>query len=317
LKSLQAQLFAEKYRPQTIEETILPQHIKDRFLKFRESENIPNLLLSGPAGTGKTTIAKALLKELDYDYMVINGSDSADSGIDVLRTRIRAFASSVSLDGKRKFVIIDEADHLSPVVQPAMREFMEKFSSNCGFIMTCNYRNRIIDPLQSRMSLIEFYISKEDRPQVFKEFHKRVTDILDKEGVEYDSKIVAEFIVQHFPDFRKIINELQMHSVQGKIDKSILTAVREDVVGSLIEVMKKKNFNEMRKWVAENIDLGPENIFRKLYETLPKYLKSNFIPNMIIILADYQYKSVHVPDTELNMVACLTEVMADCEFRER
>jgi len=308
-------IWAEAYRPQTVEETILPESIKQSFVAFREKQDIPNLLLSGPAGTGKTTIAKALLRELDYDYMVINGSDSADSGIDVLRTRIRTFASSVSLEGKRKFVIIDEADHLSPVVQPALREFMERFSANCGFIFTANYRNRIIDPLQSRLSLIEFVISKNERPDVFRKFHTRVTEILEKEGVEFDKKVVAEFIVKHFPDFRKVINELQKFSASGKIDNRILKNVGEDAVGELYDAMKQKNFTEMRKWVATNIDLGSAEIFRKIYETLTDHMKENSMPQAIIILADYQYKAVHVADPELNMVACFTEIMADASFK--
>lgn len=315
MKSLKAQLFNEAYRPKTIEEVILPSEIKQRFIQFRETENIPNLLLAGPAGTGKTTIAKALLRELDYDYMMINGSDSADSGIDVLRTRIKTFASSVSLDGKRKFVIIDEADHLSPAVQPALREFMERFSSNCGFILTCNYRNRIIDPLQSRLSLVEFFISKKDRPQVFKEFHQRVNWILEQEGVKFDPKVIAQFIVKYFPDFRRIINELQMQSVGGEITESILSDKRDDAVAELYDFLKGKRFSDMRKWVAENIDLGSENIFRQLFETMTKYVKATSVPQMVIILADYQDKATRVPDLELNMVAALTEIMADVDFK--
>lgn len=294
---------------------ILPAEIKQRFIEFRDTEDIPNLLLAGPAGTGKTTIAKAMLKELDYDVIVINGSDSADSGIDVLRTRIKTYASSVSLDGKRKFVIIDEADYLSPAVQPALREFMERFSANCGFILTCNYRNRIIAPLQSRLALVEFFIAKRDRGQVFKDFMKRLDYILVEQGIEFDEKVVAAFAAKLFPDFRKIINELQMHSVGGKIDKTILSEKREDAIVELFQTLKSKRFSDMRKWVAENIDLGSDTVFRTLFDNLTKYIKAPSIPQAVIILGDYQYKAVHVPDTELNMVAALTEIMADCEFK--
>lgn len=316
MKSIQSRIWNEAYRPKNIEDTILPKSIKQKFINFRDSgKEIPNLLLNGPAGTGKTTIAKALMRELDMDYMIINGSDSADSGIDALRTRIKTFASSMSLEGKRKFVIIDECDHLSPAVQPALREFMERFANNCGFIMTSNYRNRIIDPLQSRLSLVEFHIAKEDRPEVFKQFLDRVYEILENEGVQYDKKVIAEFVVQHFPDFRKIINELQMQSVTGVIDKNILTKVREDNIAELYDTLKSKQFSRMRKWVADNVDLGSETIFRKMYETIDKFAKPSFVPNMIIILADYQDKATRVPDTELNMVAAFTEIMAEGEWK--
>jgi len=308
-------IWVEKYRPKTIEETILPNNIKEMFYKFRDKKEIPNLLLSGPAGTGKTTIAKALIKELGYDYMMVNGSDSSESGIDALRTRIKSFASSMSLVGEKKVVLIDECDHLSPAVQPALREFMERFSSVCTFILTCNYRNRIIAPLQSRLSLIDFYIPTEEKGPIFKQFNDRVCDILTKENVEFDEKIVATFIVKHFPDFRKVINELQKFGITGSIDNTILSSVKEDVINDLFGIISKKNFTGMRKWVSDNMDLGSAEIFRKLFELSSKYITMKSIAAFIVILADYQYKAVHVPDEELNMVACLTEVMADCEVK--
>lgn len=315
-QSMKNLIWTEKYRPQTIEDTILPVSIKNTFINFRDSGSIPNLLLSGPAGTGKTTIAKALLNELEYEWILINGSDSSESGVDALRTTVRNFASSVSLEGKKKFVIIDEADHLSPMVQPALREFMERFSHNAGFILTCNYLNKIIEPLQSRLSLIEFGIHNEDKKKVLTDFHKRVTNILTSETIEFDAKVVAKFIVKHFPDFRKVLNELQKHSVSGKIDESILKNIKEETVHELMEYLKSRDFTSMRKWVTENIDIGSATIFRKLYESMDSYLERSSIPNMVIILADYQYKSVHVPDEELNMVAALVEVMAEVTFKD-
>lgn len=309
-------IYVEKYRPKTIEDTILPKQIKEQFIQFRDTENIPNLLLSGPPGIGKTTIAKALLRELDYDYILINGSDAGDSGTDAFRTKIKAFASSKSLDGKRKFVIIDESDYLgASTVMPILREFLERFSSNCGFIFTCNYKNRIIEPLQSRLSNIDFHIPKEERPDIFKQFHKRVSYILENEGIQFDKKVIGEFIVKHFPDFRRVINELQKYSVTGTIDNTILQNIEEENIVHLYEIMKKKNFNEMRKWVAENIDMGSNDIFRRLFETLNDYLKPQSIPGVIVILADYQYKNAFVADEQLNMTAALVEIMADTEWK--
>lgn len=446
----------EYYRPQTIDEVILPQETKKAFMSFRDKNEVPNMLLTGQPGIGKTTVAKAILKELDYDYMIINGSDSAESGIDALRTKIRTYASSLSLDGKKKVVIIDECldenetvrigtvddwkpiplyqlewgkrypvvsfnmetgefendegvlisekeddlyeveledgrkitlnakhpfivkngngdyiektiedglkegeevvvfenrtmrvksitkkgvgkvrnlsvqynrtfvtengitthncDHLSHVVQPALRRFTEEFSSNCGFILTANYKNRIIEPLQSRMSLIDFTIPKEEKADIFKQFHKKVTYILDKEGVDYNPKVIAEFIVKYFPDFRKVINELQKYSYAGEIDSSVLKNTQKESVVQLYEIMKQKNFKEMRKWVAENIDLGNADIFRTLYETLPDYVEPQGIPNAIVILSEYDYKNAFVSDSELNVTACLVELMSEMEF---
>ena len=307
-------LWCEAYRPQNIDDTILPKNIKDSFKSFVKKNDLPNLLLSGGPGTGKTTIAKAVVRELDYDFMLINGSDSSESGLDSLRTNIRTFASSVSLTGSKKVVIIDEADHLSAAVQPALRNFMESLSANSRFILTCNYRNRIIEPLQSRLSHFDFFIPKEEKSVLFEQFMNRMTKILDDHEIEYNKRLIAEFVIKHFPDFRKIINELQKFSVSGKIDKSILSAVKEDVVHELYVNMKNKNFTEMRKWVADNLDLPSSDIFRKMFETMGTYVSTKSIPAFVVILADYQFKSMQVPDQELNLVACLTEVMAEVEF---
>ena len=307
-------LWCEAYRPKNIDDTILPKNIKNSFKSFVEKNDLPNLLLSGGPGTGKTTIAKAVVSELGYDFMLINGSDSSESGLDSLRTNIRTFASSVSLTGSKKVVIIDEADHLSAAVQPALRNFMESLSANSRFILTCNYRNRIIEPLQSRLSHFDFFIPKEEKKELFKQFMDRVSKILDDHEVKYNDRVIAEFVVKHFPDFRKIINELQKSSAGGEIDKSILSAVKEDAVHELYENMKTKNFTEMRKWVADNLDLSSSDIFRKMFETMSTYVSKQSIPSFVVILADYQFKSMQVPDQELNLVACLTEVMAEVEF---
>ena len=307
-------LWCEAYRPRNISDTILPKNIKDSFHAFVKKNDLPNLLLSGGPGTGKTTIAKAVVRELDYDFMLVNGSDSSESGLDSLRTNIRTFASSVSLTGSKKVVIIDEADHLSTAVQPALRNFMETLSANSRFILTCNYRNRIIEPLQSRLSHFDFFIPKEEKGVLFEEFMSRMTKILDDHEVKYNKRIIAEFVIKHFPDFRKIINELQKSSVGGVIDKSILSAVKEDAVHELYENMKNKNFTEMRKWVADNLDLSSSDVFRKMFETMNTYVSKKSIPAFVVILADYQFKSMQVPDQELNLVACLTEVMAEVEF---
>ena len=306
-------LWTEKYRPRNISNTILPDDLKSTFDDFIKN-GIPNLLLSGGPGVGKTTTAKAMLDQVGSDYMVINGS--MNGGIDTLRNDIKSYASTVSLNGKRKFVILDEADYLNPQsTQPALRNFMEEYSKNCGFILTANYKNRIIEPLHSRCSVIEFIIHKENKPVLANKFLKRVQDILKEENVEYDKKAVVELIIKHFPDWRRIINELQRYSTSGKIDAGILTQMSDGSFNTLIQALKKKEFNQMRKWVAENLDNDPTTIYRKLYDTCNTNMKETSIPILVTTIADYQYKSAFVADQEINLVACLTALMIECEFK--
>ena len=306
-------LWTEKYRPRNISNTILPDDLKSTFDDFIKN-GIPNLLLSGGPGVGKTTTAKAMLDQVGSDYMVINGS--MNGGIDTLRNDIKSYASTVSLNGKRKFVILDEADYLNPQsTQPALRNFMEEYSKNCGFILTANYKNRIIEPLHSRCSVIEFIIHKENKPILANKFLKRVQDILKEENVEYDKKAVVELIIKHFPDWRRIINELQRYSTSGKIDAGILTQMSDGSFNTLIQALKKKEFNQMRKWVAENLDNDPTTIYRKLYDSCNTNMKETSIPILVTTIADYQYKSAFVADQEINLVACLTALMIECEFK--
>ena len=306
-------LWTEKYRPRNISNTILPDDLKSTFDDFIKN-GIPNLLLSGGPGVGKTTTAKAMLDQVGSDYMVINGS--MNGGIDTLRNDIKSYASTVSLNGGRKFVILDEADYLNPQsTQPALRNFMEEYSKNCGFILTANYKNRIIEPLHSRCSVIEFIIHKENKPVLANKFLKRVQDILKEENVEYDKKAVVELIIKHFPDWRRIINELQRYSTSGKIDAGILTQMSDGSFNTLIQALKKKEFNQMRKWVAENLDNDPTTIYRKLYDSCNTNMKETSIPILVTTIADYQYKSAFVADQEINLVACLTALMIECEFK--
>ena len=276
-------------------------------------KEIPNLLLSGTAGVGKTTIAKALCQEVGCDWLLINGSD--ESGIDVLRTKIKNYASSVSLMGGRKVVIIDEADYLNPnSTQPALRGAIEEFSSNCSFIFTCNFKNRIIDPIHSRCSVIDFKING-NKAKMAASFMKRVEWILDQEKVTYDKDVVAAVIMKHFPDNRRVLNELQRYSVSGTIDKGILSNIADVELGSLITALKSKDFASTRKWVTSNLDNDPVKIYRKLYDGLYEILKPGSVPQLVLILAKYQYQAAFVADHEINMVACLTEIMVDCEFK--
>ena len=306
-------LWCEKYRPKTISETILPDHLKQTFQEFVNQGNIPNLLLSGSAGCGKTTVARAMLEELGCDYIVINGS--LNGNIDTLRNEIMQFASSVSLMGGRKYVILDEADYLNPnSTQPALRNFMEEFSRNCGFILTCNFKNRIIEPLQSRCSVVEFKIKKTDLPALATQMMKRLCQILDGESIVYDKAVLAELIKKHYPDWRRVINELQRYSATGRIDSGLLANITESTYKDLVRFLKEKDFTNTRKWVAENIDTDATAIFRTLYDTASQYIAKNSVPNLVLILAKYQYQAAFVADHEINLTACLTEMMIDLEY---
>lgn len=306
-------LWTEKYRPQKVEDCILHDSIKKTFAEFVKAGQIPNLLLSGSAGVGKTTIAKALCNEVGCDFIVINGSD--ESGIDVLRTKIKNYASSVSLSGGRKVIIIDEADYLNPnSTQPALRGAIEEFAGNCSFIFTCNYKNRIIDPIHSRCTVIDFKTNGQ-KQELAKQFFKRVEWILTQENIKYDPKVVAAVITKHFPDNRRVLNELQRYGAGGVIDAGILTSVSEISINNLIQNLKDKDFGSMRKWVTQNLDNDPVRIYRKIYDGLYDHLKPNSIPQAVVTLARYQYQSAFVADQEINLVACLTEFMVDLEFK--
>jgi DNA polymerase III delta prime subunit len=306
-------LWVEKYRPHKIEDCILPESLKATFSEFVKQGNIPNLLLTGSQGTGKTTVARAMCEELGLDYIEINGS--MNGGIDTLRTEIKNFASTISFTGTRKMVILDEADYLNAQsTQPALRNFMEEFSKNCGFILTCNFKNRIIEPLHSRCSIIEFKIPSSQKPKLAAQFHKRACGILEQEGIEFDKAVVAEVVTKHFPDWRRVLNELQRYSVTGKIDSGILSNLGEENFKGLVDLLKNKRFNDMRKWVAENLDTEPTAFFRKFYDLSSTYMKPNSIPQLILLLGRYQYQSAFVSDQEINTVAFLTEVMVDAEW---
>ena len=307
-------LWVEKYRPNTIGDSILPSELKRTLQQFVDNGDCPNLLLSGSAGCGKTTVAKAMLEQLGCTYMMINGSE--ESGIDVLRNKIKNFASTVSMDGKRKYVILDEADYLNPQsTQPALRGFIEEFSKNCGFILTCNFRNRIIEPLHSRCSTIEFRIPAEEKPQLAMDFMNRCAVILNNEQIHYDKKVVATLIQKFFPDWRRVLNELQRYSASGKIDAGILVNLSEDSVKELLSFLKKKEFTNVRRWIVNNLDNDPSRIYRRIYDSLYDNLDSSTIPHAVIILADYSYKSAFVADQEINLLACMTELMTQVKFK--
>jgi DNA polymerase III delta prime subunit len=306
-------LWTERYRPQTVENCILPERLKAPFQEYVNQKQIPNLLLAGGAGVGKTTIAKAMCNEIGADYMVINGSD--ESGIDIFRGKIKNFASSMSFGGGRKVIIIDEADYLNPnSTQPALRSAIEEFASNCSFIFTCNFKNRIIDPLHSRCAVIEFGLKNGEKQKMAGAFFKRIQSILETEKVEYDDKVIAELVKKHFPDFRRIINELQRYSQLGKIDVGILAQIGDISLSQIIKHMKEKDFASVRKWAATT-DIDSTTFFRKLYDNLYDIMIPSSIPQIVIILADYQYKQAFVADQEINLVACLTQIMADGEFK--
>lgn len=307
-------LWVEKYRPRKLDDCILPSSMKTTFKEFIDSGQIPNMLLSGSAGVGKTTVARALCEQLGSDYIIINGSE--ESGIDVLRTKIKNFASSVSLNDKPKVVILDEADYLNPnSTQPALRGFIEEFSKNCRFIFTCNFKNRIIAPLHSRTTVIEFKIAKADKPKIAAGFYKRVVDILNTESVKFDPKVVAKVVEKHFPDYRRTLNELQRYSVSGVIDEGILTTIGETNVKNLITSLKDKDFKKMRQWVGENSDTDSTTLFRLVYDSAYEYLDGGSVPELVVILAEYQYRAAFVADQEINLVACLTDVMLRCQFK--
>ena len=306
-------LWTEKYRPKKIEDCILPERLKTPFQEYVNQGKIPNLLLSGGAGVGKTTVAKAMCEEIGCDVMVINGSD--ESGIDTFRVKIKNFASSMSLAGGRKVIIIDEADYLNPnSTQPALRNAIEEFAGNCSFIFTCNFKNRIIDPLHSRCAVIDFQLKNNEKSQMAAQFFKRIQQVLQSENVEYDDKVIAELVKKHFPDFRRVINELQRYSQFGKIDSGILAQIVDVSINDIVKFIKDKDFGSIRKWVASN-DVDATTFFRKLYDNLYDVLKPQSIPQAVIILADYQYKQAFVADQEINTVACLTELMVGCEFK--
>jgi len=309
-------LWVEKYRPKTIEECILPEDIKKTFQGFLIKGEVPNLLLSGPAGCGKTTVAKALCHELGADYYVINGSDEGRF-LDTVRNTAKNFASTVSLssDARHKVIIIDEADNTTNDVQLLLRAFTEEFSSNCRFILTCNFKNKIIEPLHSRCAVVEFGIGGKQKPAIAVSFSKRIQEILNAERVEYDTKVIYELINKHFPDWRRVLNECQRYSSSGKIDSGILATFSDVKADELVKKLKNKDYGECRKWVVNNLDNDTNILLRRIYDALNISLVPNSIPSAVLILAKYQYQMAFVADQEINMLACLTEIMVECEFK--
>jgi len=307
-------LWVEQYRPRDIESCVLPKTLKDSLQSFVDEETLPNLIFSGGPGVGKTTAARAMVDQIGATYMMINGSE--ESGIDVLRTKIKNFASTVSLEGGKKYLILDEADYINPQsTQPALRGFIEEFHNNCGFILTCNYKNRIIPALQSRCSVIDFIIPNAEKVKLAQQFFKRVESILLEQNIKYDNRVVAEVINKHFPDWRRVLNELQRYSVSGNIDVGILVNISEINIKELMAAMKNKEFTNVRRWVVDNLDNDPVRIFRHIYDNLYDVMDSSSIPHAVVILGEYQYKSAFVADQEINMLACLTEIMARGKFK--
>ncbi len=308
-------LWVEKYRPQTIDECILPEAMKNTFKQYIAQGELPTFLFSGTAGVGKTTVAKALCNEVGADWIMINGSDEGRM-IETLRNKIKNFASTVSLTDAKKVVIIDEADYMNAdSVQPALRSMIEDFSNNCRFIFTCNFKHRIIEPLRSRCANIEFKVDATEKQQIAAQFFKRVAQILKNESIEFDPKVVSELIIKHFPDYRRILGELQRYSVTGKIDTGIFVNLGEESYKELYKQLKDRNFTEVRKWVAKNSDADTPALFKELYDNSSNFLDQSTVHNLILILADYQYKAAFVADQELNIMAALTEIMIQCKFK--
>ena len=305
-------LFVEKYRPQTIDDCVLDSSLKETFKEIINGGELPNMMFTGTAGVGKTTVARALCNELDLDFIIVNGSE--DGNIDTLRGKIKQFASTVSFKGGYKVVILDEADYLNPQsTQPALRGFMEEFSANCRFILTCNFKNRIIDPLHSRCSIYEFNVGK--KHELASLFMKRLQSILDQEKITYDNQVLAELIMKYLPDWRRVLNECQRYGMSGSIDSGILVSLSEDSVNGLMKNLKDKDFKNMRKWVSDNIDVEATKLFRMIYDNMVEQVEPASIPQLVLILADYSYKDSFMADHELNVVACMTEVMSQINFK--
>ena len=308
-------LWVEKYRPHKISDCVLPSDLSEPFSEFVEQGKVPNLILTGGPGTGKTTAARALCDETKTDYLMVNGSDEGRN-IDTVRTTLNQFCSSISMTGNRKAIIMDEADYMNPdSVQPALRGFIEKFGNNVSFLFTCNYPTRIIDPIHSRCAIFDFFIPVNEKPKIGTRYLERCCQILEENEVEYDKRVVRELVGKHFGDFRRIINELQKYSASGKIDAGILSTISEINVNELVNYLKNKKFSEMRKWANSNMDTDVVRVFRKMYDVLNMHLKPQSVPQAVLIIADYQYKSAFVVDQEINLVACLTEIMVECEFK--
>ena len=305
-------LWVEKYRPKTVEDCILPESTKSTFQEYVNRKEIPNLLLSGTAGVGKTTIAKALCEEVGCDYIVINGS--SERGIGTMQNQVMNYATAMSLSGGRKVVILDEADNLTPDAQKALRGIIEEVAANCSFIFTCNFKSKIMDAIHSRCTVIDFKLNG-NKAKMATQFFKRVEWILKEEGITYDKEVVAAIITKHFPDNRRVLNELQRYSVSGTIDKGILAAVADINLSDLVKALRDKDFASCRKWVTNNLDSDATVIFRKLYDTLYETLEPNSVPQMVLILAKYQYQAAFVADHEINLIACLTEIMVECSFK--